>query len=132
MTTRVFRYAGRDWPDPRNTWAWRALRDRVVAEEPLCWLRYPDLCTTVSTTADHVIPIRQRPDLGMDRANLRGACRPCNNHRKDRPPPTPQPRPRALDVFFGPPEKSSPATQPTGKPAADLPPSSERAARGSS
>ncbi len=39
MARRVYRYADRDWPDPRNTRAWRALRDRVVAEEPTCQLR---------------------------------------------------------------------------------------------
>jgi 5-methylcytosine-specific restriction endonuclease McrA len=59
---------------------WRKLRDRVVREEPNCWLRL-DGCTVVSTTADHVIPRSHRPDLCMVRLNLRGACENCNLRR---------------------------------------------------
>lgn len=71
--------------DPRGTRAWRKLRDRVVAEEPVCWLRYPGRCTYWSTTADHLLTVKARPDLAMERANLRGACQPCNLHRNDTP-----------------------------------------------
>lgn len=85
MPRRVYRYAGRDWPDPRNTRAWRTLRDQVVAEEPTCQLRVVGVCTIVSTTADHIVPVIHRPDLAMDRANLRGACRPCNEARRNLP-----------------------------------------------
>ena len=85
MSTRVFRYAGRDWPDPRNTWAWRKLRDQVIREEPICRLRIVGVCTTASTTADHIIPVPQRPDLGMSRTNLRGTCRACNEARGNLP-----------------------------------------------
>jgi 5-methylcytosine-specific restriction endonuclease McrA len=60
--------------------SWRTLRDRVVREEPLCWLKL-DGCTRLSTTADHVIPRAVRPDLTMDRKNLRGACASCNYRR---------------------------------------------------
>lgn len=60
--------------------AWRKLRDRVVAEEPHCWLQLPG-CTGASTTADHIIPRSVRPDLTMARSNLRGACEPCNKRR---------------------------------------------------
>lgn len=84
MASRVFRYAGRDWPDPRNTRAWRKLAAQVAREEPVCWLRL-DGCTTKSTTADHVIPVTKRPDLAMVRRNLRGACHSCNNRRSDKP-----------------------------------------------
>lgn len=129
MTRRVFQYAGRDWPDPRNTWAWRKLRDQVVDEEPVCWLRYPDRCTTVSTTADHVIPIVERPDLGMDRTNLRGACRPCNDHRRHHPAPAPHVRPGALR-FFDAAHKIQGADTAESKPAASLPPARECPAKG--
>lgn len=73
-------WQGAWWPDPRGTRAWRALRARVIAEEPTCWLKLPG-CTQVSTTADHVLPFVDRPDLAMSRANLRGACAPCNYRR---------------------------------------------------
>ena len=69
--------------DPRATRAWRKLRDQVVREEPLCWLRLPG-CTTFSKTADHVLTVKDRPDLAMVRANLRGACVPCNLKRSDK------------------------------------------------
>jgi len=63
---------------------WRRLRDQVVKEEPLCRLRLPG-CTIVSNTADHIIPVRNRPDLKFERANLRGSCHHCNMRRGHRP-----------------------------------------------
>lgn len=70
--------------DPRGTRAWRALAARVVREEPVCWLRYPR-CTRWSDTADHVIPVADRPDLALVRSNVRGACASCNSSRGRRP-----------------------------------------------
>jgi 5-methylcytosine-specific restriction endonuclease McrA len=100
---RIFRYAGRDWPDPRNTRAWRRLRDQVVKEEPTCRLRIVGICTTVSTTADHIIPVTARPDLAMQRSNLRGSCTPCNEARHSLPDSAlvteRDQRPPALDLF---------------------------------
>lgn len=66
--------------DPRETRAWRKLRDQVVAEEPSCQLRLPG-CLGSSQTADHIVPVVQRPDLALVRSNLRGACHPCNMAR---------------------------------------------------
>jgi 5-methylcytosine-specific restriction endonuclease McrA len=63
---------------------WRLLALRVVREEPVCWLRLPG-CTIRSTTADHIIPVSQRPDLLLVRANCRGACRSCNTARHSLP-----------------------------------------------
>lgn len=100
---RVYRYAGRDWPDPRNTRAWRALRDQVVREEPTCRLRIVGICTTVSTTADHIEPVVKRPDMAMERTNLRGSCAPCNDARRNLPDEAfvtdTDRRPPALDLF---------------------------------
>lgn len=73
------------YADVRQTRAWRALRDRVVAEEPVCWLRIPDVCTHWSQTADHLVPVSVAPELGMSRGNHRGACHACNLWRKDKP-----------------------------------------------
>jgi 5-methylcytosine-specific restriction endonuclease McrA len=70
--------------DPRATRAWRALRDRVVLEEPTCRLQLRG-CTGISTTADHIETVTDRPDLAMDRSNLRGACKPCNDKRGQMP-----------------------------------------------
>ncbi len=71
--------------DPRRTRAWRKLRDRVVSEEPLCRLRIPGVCIRVSTTADHIEPVRTHPHLAMVRSNLRGSCEPCNRARGELP-----------------------------------------------
>lgn len=87
--------------DPRQTRAWRVLRDQVVGDEPTCRLRIPGICTTVSTTADHIRTVEEAPELALKRDNLRGACEPCNRARHTLPdealnhdPPSP-----ALEVF---------------------------------
>ena len=64
-----------------STRAWRKLRAQVLAEEPLCRIRIDGTCTTISTQADHIIPIALRPDLAMVRANIQGACAPCNRYK---------------------------------------------------
>lgn len=81
--------------DPRRTRAWRRLRDRVVREEPVCTLQLPGICTYWSQTADHIVPVRDRPDLAMARGNLRGACEACNWRRGA----TPLASSEALDFF---------------------------------
>lgn len=72
---------GTDVAQVHHSRAWRRLRDRVVAEEPACWLRLPGICTGASQTADHILTVKERPDLGMERENLRGACTACNRAR---------------------------------------------------
>jgi 5-methylcytosine-specific restriction endonuclease McrA len=64
--------------DPRHTRAWRRLRDQVVSEEPTCRLRFPAICTLVSTTAAHIRPVITHPELALVRSNVEGACTPCN------------------------------------------------------
>lgn len=59
---------------------WRRLRDQVVREEPVCRLRLPG-CTIISTTGDHIMPVKYRPDLKFERGNVQGACTSCN-HKK--------------------------------------------------
>lgn len=59
---------------------WKRLRLQVIREEPVCRLRL-DCCTMRSTTADHIIPVKYRPDLKYVRSNLRGSCQPCNMAR---------------------------------------------------
>lgn len=57
--------------------AWRKLSARVIAEEPMC-----RLCgNAASREADHILTIRERPDLALERSNLRGACKPCHSRR---------------------------------------------------
>lgn len=70
--------------DKRGTYAWQCLVKRVIQEEPICWLRLAG-CTYYSTTADHIISVKERPDLSLMRANVRGACAHCNYSRQDKP-----------------------------------------------
>lgn len=69
---------------PRNgsTRRWRTVRARVIQRDPLCLLSLPG-CTTISTTADHIVPFARGGDL-YDMGNLRGACFPCNRKKSDR------------------------------------------------
>lgn len=46
-----------------------------------CTLKYPGICTTKATTADHIIPWAKGGEDRVD--NLRAACEPCNQHRND-------------------------------------------------
>ena len=68
----------------RSTQAWRKLAKQAIREEPICWLNL-DGCTRRSTTADHIIPISQHPELALTRTNVRGACRNCNSKRGNLP-----------------------------------------------
>lgn len=85
MSTRLITTVdGRRIPDPRSTQAWRKLAKQVATEEPTCWLRFEG-CTIRSTTGDHVIPVTDRPDLALERANVHGACSSCNYKRGNLP-----------------------------------------------
>lgn len=66
------RQTWRPYDDPR----WPVLRDQVLLEEPQC--SEPG-CPRRSTVADHVIPVRQRPDLAFTRSNVQGLCAPHHN-----------------------------------------------------
>lgn len=64
---------------------WRRTVRYVIANDPVCRIGYPDICTKVATTADHIIP---RSKGGSDRpSNVRAACEPCNRHRGNGPDP---------------------------------------------
>lgn len=101
----------------------QALRQRVLAEEPLC-----RACGAPATEVDHIQPRHRRPDLFEVRANLQALCRRCHARKtasadsKPRAarlrPPEPHPgasAPRGgSNLSNGPLE--SPAGQPAGEP----------------
>lgn len=114
MPARRVTINGRDVIDPRHTRAWRTLRDQVVREEPLCQLRLPR-CTGTSTTADHLVPVTVAPELALERANLQGACRQCNDDRGNLPlealnrdAPRADVKPSALSIFTAPHKNPAP------------------------
>lgn len=77
MPARRLLINGVDQIDPRHTRAWRALRDQVVSDEPTCQLRLPG-CTGTSTTAAHIRSVVDHPELALERTNVRGSCKSCN------------------------------------------------------
>jgi 5-methylcytosine-specific restriction endonuclease McrA len=91
-----------------HTQRYRALRERVLREEPTCRLRLPG-CTIVSDSLDHVIPRSLRPDLTLVRSNCRGSCRNCNSTRGNRivlQRDTPPPPPPQVVAFFHPSQRA--------------------------
>lgn len=100
--------------DNGSTRAWRLLRAKVLREEPTCRIRGPG-CTHTATTVDHIHPRSLRPDLAMNRRNLRGACAHCNYSRGNgtkqrRAPSQAASRPNALSFFDPTPRPDDPPT----------------------
>lgn len=54
---------------------WRALSKQVLAEQPYC------SCGAKATQSDHILSIKERPDLALDRGNLVGLCKPCHSRK---------------------------------------------------
>lgn len=66
--------------------AWRHLADAVVAEAAAChWCRTSRYVAKL--TADHIYPIRHRPDLALEPTNVVPSCRSCQERRKYEPDP---------------------------------------------
>lgn len=64
---------------------WRALRARVLFEEPVCTGRDDGLpCGLPTTDADHKVPHRGDPALFWDRGNLQGKCHRCHSSKTGR------------------------------------------------
>jgi 5-methylcytosine-specific restriction protein A len=71
----------RDVADRRyNTQRWKRLRRLILQRDGgLCHVRGPN-CTTIATTAHHILPSSQYTDRFFDPANLQASCGPCNHH----------------------------------------------------
>jgi len=63
-----------------GTAVWRRTRNAYLAEHPLCEGECEGFeVLTPAVLVDHVIPFKERPDLGLDPENLRSLCTPCHN-----------------------------------------------------
>lgn len=68
---------------PAYRWPWPKVRARVLARDQYqCQIQGPG-CTQTATTVDHIIPVT-KGGAWWDDANLRAACRKCNDQRIDR------------------------------------------------
>lgn len=63
---------------------WEQVRLQVLADEPLCRFCVEAGRVTAATVVDHIQTIAERPDLRLERSNLRGLCAPCHNARTAR------------------------------------------------
>src|SRR5262245_10451089 len=59
-----------------DTYAWRQLSRARLAANPVC----VD-CGGRATDADHVLSVRERPDLALDPDNVVSRCRRCHSRR---------------------------------------------------
>jgi 5-methylcytosine-specific restriction protein A len=58
---------------------WQRLSRAVRADEPLCRLCAREGRTTPATLVDHIVPLRERPDLRLVRSNLQPLCASCHS-----------------------------------------------------
>ncbi len=61
-----------------KTTGWRKVRAEVLRRKPLCVECERLGRVMVATLVDHIIPYRERPDLGLDRSNLQPLCHSCH------------------------------------------------------
>jgi 5-methylcytosine-specific restriction endonuclease McrA len=57
---------------------WRRLRRLKLRKEPMCALCPPGF-KKPATDVDHVLPVRDRPDLAWDWGNLQSLCHECHS-----------------------------------------------------
>jgi 5-methylcytosine-specific restriction endonuclease McrA len=66
--------------DPRDSRQWRELRKRILARDGgVC-----TYCGQDADTVDHILPVKNHPELAMNPENLRSACRRCNSMKGSR------------------------------------------------
>lgn len=78
---RVERAYNRSRPESDKfygTRTWKRLRAAVLTRSPLCVECERRGRVVLATVVDHVIPFRDRPDLGMTMSNLRSLCARCH------------------------------------------------------
>lgn len=81
-----------EWKPVQNSWSndpifyasreWVLLSRQVRQEEPFCKECLKKGITKLSEVADHIIAIKNG-GAKLDRKNLQGLCRPCNNAKKN-------------------------------------------------
>lgn len=65
----------------RSSARWREVRRLQLSREPLCRACAARGETTAAAEVDHIVPIRERPDLAFTRTNLQSLCEPCHGRK---------------------------------------------------
>jgi 5-methylcytosine-specific restriction protein A len=61
--------------------SWRELRAEVLAEEPYCRDCARRGIERRATMVDHIVSIREAPELRLERSNLQALCFPCHQRK---------------------------------------------------
>jgi 5-methylcytosine-specific restriction endonuclease McrA len=80
-----------EWKPTKKTWSndfafyvtpeWRRMSKQVREEEPFCQECLKKGITKLTEVADHIVSIKNGGSR-LDRNNLQGLCRPCNNAKR--------------------------------------------------
>jgi 5-methylcytosine-specific restriction protein A len=66
----------------RNSARWQKVRARVLSRQPLCadpsGMHAASGRVTPAVEVDHIVGLRERPELAFDEANLQGLCTTCH------------------------------------------------------
>jgi 5-methylcytosine-specific restriction protein A len=64
-----------------NSTEWKGFRAAYRAEHPWCQTCEREGRETLAQQVDHLIPVRQRPDLALDEGNVQSLCASCHSRR---------------------------------------------------
>ena len=65
-------------PNIYRTFRWRKLRREILDAAPLCVKCVIDGRTKAATEVDHILPLKDYPDLAYIRSNLQALCKTCH------------------------------------------------------
>lgn len=65
-------------------WRWQKLRNRYIAQHPVCEKCRENGVIRMATDVDHIIPHRGAPALLYDEGNLQSLCKSCHSEKTAR------------------------------------------------
>lgn len=69
---------------PYKTKQWQSIRAMRIANEPWCRYCLEIRKLTPTHAIDHIVPVKERPDLALDYDNTQGLCKHCHDSVKRR------------------------------------------------
>ena len=64
-----------------NSVSWKRFRAAIRAARPLCELCLSEGRETPSEQVDHIVRLKERPDLALEESNVRALCMSCHSRR---------------------------------------------------